>query len=64
MSDEKQNISKATQLSPADEETVRKIGSKLREKFNEDAAEPIPDRFTDLLNQLANKAPAQEGKSE
>lgn len=34
------------------EQSVRKIGTKLREQFDEVISEPIPDRFSDLLNQL------------
>lgn len=47
-------------LLPADEEAVRKIGGKLREKYNEVVAEPIPDRFADLLNQLESSSPAKK----
>lgn len=47
-----------------DEEAVRKIGGKLREKYNEIASEPIPDRFTDLLNELSKTPASGGGESE
>lgn len=59
MPDEHKPPQKRGYLMPADEEAVRKIGGKLREKYNEVMAEPIPDRFADLLNQLDNKSSGQ-----
>lgn len=47
----------------ANEDAVRRIGSKLREKFEEVASEPVPDRFTALLDDL-EKAQTKSEKSE
>lgn len=37
---------------PLDEATVRKIGQKLRENYDEVVNEPVPDRFAALLDAL------------
>lgn len=36
------------------------IGRKLREYYNEVAKEPVPDRFTALLDQLEGKSAAKK----
>lgn len=60
MPDEYKSPRRRGYLMPADEEAVRKIGGKLREKYNEVVAEPIPDRFADLLNQLERNSSGQK----
>jgi hypothetical protein len=48
---------------PLDRALQAHLGRKLRRLFNETAAEPIPDRFADLLDRLDSgpSAPAQTG---
>lgn len=36
------------------------IGKRLRGYFDDVASQPVPDRFVDLLNQLAAKAPGKK----
>lgn len=37
------------------------IGKRLRDYYDEVAAQPVPDRFLDLLKQLESKASAKKG---
>ena len=37
------------------------IGKRLRDYFDEVAAQPVPDRFLDLLKQLDSKTSAKKG---
>lgn len=40
-----------------DAETQAQLGEKLREAYSDVINEPVPDRFKDLLNQLAATKP-------
>jgi hypothetical protein len=42
---------------PFDKNLQAHLGRQLRRLFNETAAEPVPDRFVDLLERLDNEAP-------
>jgi anti-sigma factor NepR-like protein len=37
------------------------IGKRLRDYYDEVAAQPVPDRFLDLLKQLESKTSAKKG---
>ena len=43
---------------PLDGDLQAHLGTQLRRLFNETAAQPIPDRFADLLERLDRAAPA------
>jgi hypothetical protein len=42
---------------PLDRDLQAHLGRQLRRLFNETAAEPVPDRFVDLLERLDREAP-------
>ncbi|MCW2285323.1 hypothetical protein M2323_003220 [Rhodoblastus acidophilus] len=42
---------------PLDKTLQAHLGRQLRRLFNETAAEPVPDRFVDLLERLDNESP-------
>jgi hypothetical protein len=42
---------------PLDKNLQAHLGRQLRRLFNETAAEPVPDRFVDLLERLDNQSP-------
>jgi len=45
-----------------DRELQAYLGRQLRRLFNQTAAEPIPDRFADLLERLDREAPRPEAR--
>jgi hypothetical protein len=42
---------------PLDKNLQAHLGRQLRRLFNETAAEPVPDRFVDLLERLDSASP-------
>jgi len=42
---------------PLDKDLQAHLGRQLRRLFNKTAAEPVPDRFIDLLERLDQEAP-------
>lgn len=48
--------------SPLDEEAIRRIGNKLRESYDSVANEPVPDKFSNLLDELERAEKSEGGK--
>ncbi len=46
--------------SPVQPEVYDLIGQRLRNYYDEVAKQPVPDRFTDLLNQLEGKTSSKK----
>ncbi len=51
-----------TAAMPADREMQALIGHRLRARYAEILAEPIPDRFLDLLEQLDGPVRSEKGR--
>jgi hypothetical protein len=49
---------------PLDGDLQAHLGKQLRRLFNETAAQPIPDRFVDLLDRLDSERPREARKTQ
>jgi len=52
MAEDERHANAPLDREPFDQKVLACLGRQLRRLFNETAAEPIPDRFTDLLERL------------
>jgi hypothetical protein len=52
----KRNEDRPTTVLPADRELQAMIGNRLRARYDEILAEPVPDRFLALLDELDRRA--------
>lgn len=63
-SDPKDDLSMQHSTNPLPAELQGQIGKKIREEYSKLVAEPVPDRFLNLLNQLKSKETGGKGEGQ